>query len=133
MNGLFKSVVIISVVAYGIWFFIPYTWEFLYDDETRTIFQWNNYGSKINPSGPLPYVIGILYFIAAAGLISFRQWARTLFLLLTIVNFLLAPFWGIYISGGYDVMVGYIVILSDGVIITMAYLTSISNEFIKKA
>ena len=131
MRGIFKSTVTISVVAYGILFFMPYFWGHLYDDEIRYVLQWSGYGSKIDLNVPIPYLIGIVYLITSAGLLGFQSWARTIFLLLNVALFLLAPFLGINIYGGYDAMVGQVIALTAGAIITMSYLTSISNEFNK--
>ena len=133
MKSLFSIIVAISAIAYGTWFFLPHFWGYLYDVETIEVLQWDGYGSKINIYGPIPYLIGILYLVSYAGLLAYKTWARNFFLLLTVFSFLSAPFWGIAIQGGYDAMVGYVVSLSDGVIITMTYLSSISNEFNKNA
>lgn len=108
---------------------MPMLWESIYDYETLGGLQWNGYGAKINMDGPIPYVLGAFYLFAAAGLIFYQSWARTLFLLLAITNVLAMLFMGVFAVGGYDAMVGNIIKLLDGAILAMAYLTSVSSEF----
>lgn len=108
---------------------MPLASEYLYDQETLGGLQWAGWGSKINLTGPIPYIIGLLYLVASFGLLAFRAWARTMFLVLTIFTTFSAPFLGLSVQGGYDAMVEYIVSLCDGAILALAYLSSLASEF----
>lgn len=129
MKSIFTGIVILSVVSYAAWFFMPLIWEYLYDYEILNRLQWDGYGGKINISGPIPYLFGIAYLICSFGLVLFKNWARTLFLILTIINVFSAPLWGMSVQGSYDTIPGYIVSLCDGAILSLAYLSGISSEF----
>ncbi len=129
MKSIFSSIVILSVVSYAIWFFLPLSWEYIYDYETLGGLRWAGYGAKINLEGPLPYALGIAYLVSSLGLLFYKNWARTAFLALTIFNIVSAPLWGLNVQGGYDAIPGYIVTLSDGAILSLAYLSGLSSEF----
>ncbi len=133
MKRIFSTTIIVATLLYVVWYFMPFAWEYLYDNETLGGLQWNGYGAKLNLDGPIPYIAGIAYLVSALGMLFYKLWARTLFTLLTISTVISAPFWGVAASGGYDVLVGNIVTLSDGAIIAMAYLTSVSSEFKQSA
>lgn len=129
MRSIFSGIVIFSVAAYVAWFFMPYIWEYLYDYETLGGLQWAGYGSKINLNGPIPYLIACVYLVSSLGLLFYKSWARSLFLVLTIFNIVSAPLWGLNVQGGYDAIIRYIVTLCDGAILALAYLSGISSEF----
>ena len=131
MKSFFSGVVFVSCVLYAAWFFFPIAWPYLYEPETIDILKWSGYGSIINLSGPIPYLIGVAYLVATVGLLLFKNWGRVLFLMLTVVNAASMPLYGIGIQGPYESVIGNIVTVCDGVILAMCYLSSVSNEFQK--
>lgn len=133
MSKIFSGTVAVAFFAYMVWFFMPYGWGYIYDYDVLTGLRWANFGSKIDIDGPVPYLVGFLYVAAYIGLLVYKQWARTLFLVLALFGVISSPFWGLGVQGNYDVMVGSIVTYCDGAIIAMSYLTSVSVRFTENA
>ena len=133
MTSIFSRLVIASAVTYTAWFFIPFAWGYLYDYSILDLLVWNSFGSKVNVNGPIPYIVGLVYVASYFGLLSYKPWGRTLFVVLAIFNIVSTPLWGLQVVGTYDASLGYLVSVLDGAIITMAYLTSVSREFSKNA
>ena len=102
---------------------------YLYDQNTNDALTWNGYGALVPMHDLVPYAFLIAFGVVSIGLIFFKSWARTGFLFLTAIGFLLSPVIGLSVQTGVDSLLSYFINLSDGAILVMAYLTSINNEF----
>lgn len=129
MKGIFRYIVIGSLILYLIWFAMPYSWIYFYKGEELNLLSWANYGAKFDTDGPMPFIILLAYIIVSIGLVLLKKWARTAFLSLTVVSVVLSGIWGFLVSPPVDAALGYIVSMSDGAILTIAYLTSLGGEF----
>jgi len=129
MNKLFNYLVITVIALYAAFIALPFYWHHLYEGETLIAMQWNGWGSLIEPNGIIAWSFAMLNFIALIGLIYFKKWARTLFLVITISTGLISPAFGLIVAAGIDAIVGYYISISYGIIVTMSYFTSVSNEF----
>jgi hypothetical protein len=127
MNKLFQYLVITSILLQAIWYFLPYSWGYIYTEEQLTLLSWHGHESYFDIYGPLPYLITSLYLVAFIGLFIFKKWGRNLFLALTV--FTIFPIWGFLVSPAIDGSIGYLISLVDGAILSIAYLTTVSNEF----
>lgn len=131
MAKIFIGVVLINLLAYIAWFFMPFASGYLYDYDTLDLLSFSGFGAKIDLDGPIPYVIGLIYVVTTFGLLLFKSWARIAFSTLAVFTIISPPLWGVSIQGSYDVMIGSLVSITDGAIISMAFFTSISNDFSK--
>ena len=129
MKRIFQVIVVGGLAMQILWFFFPYTWVYLYSGEELDLLSWHGYGAYIDINGSIPYAILFAYIIVSVGLVSFMKWARITFLLLTIASVLSAPLWGFSVSPGLDGIFGNLLVLADGAILTMMYLTGISGLF----
>ena len=129
MKGIFRYIVIGSLILYLIWFAMPYLWIYFYEGEELNLLSWASYGAKFDIEGPIQYIIVLAYVVVSIGLVQLKKWARTAFLALTVVSIVLSGVWGFLVSPPIDAAIGYIVSMSDGAILTMAYLTSLGGEF----
>ena len=111
------------------WFFLLYLWPYLYSAEEMELLNWTGYGAKFELNGPIPYFFLAASFAASIGLLLFKRWGRTTFVLLICVSVLSTPAWGITVIPALDEGIGYIVALAHGAIIAMAYLTTLGSEF----
>ena len=127
MKKLFQILVLTSIILQVILFFLPYAWEHLHDLEELKLLSWGGYESVFDINGPVPYIVTLLYIIIFAGLAMFKKIARTAFLIITIVTAL--PIWGFGVYSQLDGTIGYLIALADGAILTLAYLTHLSDEF----
>lgn len=129
MKGVFRYIVIGSLILYVIWFAMPYSWIYFYEGEELNLLAWANYGAKFDVEGPIPYIVLLAYTVVSIGLVLLKKWARTAFLALTVGSVVLSGIWGFLVSPPVDAALGYIVAMSDGSILTIAYLTSLGGEF----
>ncbi|MCG7964765.1 MAG: hypothetical protein N0E54_18835, partial [Candidatus Thiodiazotropha taylori] len=63
------------------------------------------------------------------GLVKFRPWARSGFIVLTVVAFLTMPVWGMAVTRPFEGMLANLLVMADGAIIVMLYLTGLAGEF----
>ena len=126
---IFKSLVVISMAAYVTWFCLPFFDVYLYPSDIAEMLTWTGYGGTINTGGTIPYIWLAAYGVVSIGLIYFHPWARTAFVALTVLAVVITPFYGLIIQSSYEGFFTYIMTLSDGAIIAMAYLTIIKDEF----
>lgn len=131
MKNIFKWTVLFSLALYIFYFFMPYLWEFIYDYETLNLLALNGWRSEVPYYNLVSFSFGFVYLIISIGLFLFNIWARTAFFYLTIATIIITPFLGASVMIKYDLMLSQIVTLLDGVILSMAYFTSISDEFKK--
>ncbi len=129
MKRIFQILVVSSIILHIIWFFLPSFWVYIYNKEELSLLSWHGYGSNIDTYGSIPYLGLLGYMVASIGLIFFKKWARTAFLLLTIINIILTSIGGFSVSPAIDGATSYLVSISDGAILTIAYLTSINTNF----
>lgn len=129
MKEIFRYIVIGSMILYLIWFAMPYTWGYFYGREQLNLLSWANYGARFDIEGPIPYIVILAYMVVSIGLVLLKKWARTAFLALTVGSVVLSGIWGFRVSPPLDAALGDIMAMSDGAILTMAYLTRLGGEF----
>ena len=129
MRSIFSTIVILALALFAVSFFMPLAYEYLYAYEAHGGLQWTGFGAKITLDGPVLYIYGLFYLTASVGLLLFKRWARTLFLLLVLVSVACTPFLGLSVVGGYEALVSYILVLAQGAILALVYLSGIGSEF----
>ena len=67
--------------------------------------------------------------VSAVGLWFYLSYARTAFVILLITSFALAPFTGLSVQTGIDMLISQLVIGMDGVILYMYYFSSVADNF----
>jgi len=114
-----------------VYFFIPYFDNFLHEEGTLAALSWSGYNAWISPAAQdiFAYTTLFFYVVASIGLINFKTWSKTFFVVLTIFSILSELLFGFSAITAYDAMLLDIVGILDGAILAMLYFTSISNEF----
>ena len=128
---LFRRLVVISTILFVILWMMPYVdYNWLSKDEAR-LANSDGYGSYI-PKTPVIYLANfIVWLMLSVGLFFYMPIARTGFLVCIVVSLVADFFWGFKVYAPYEVALSGIVTLSDGAILVMAYLTSVSDKFEK--
>ena len=129
MRRIFISIVLATLVSYATWFLTPLFWNHMYDGPVLDALTWNGYGAVISTSGPVPYVLLGIYAIICIGLIKFKYWARSGLVVFVGASVVLSPFWGLSVQYGIDAIFAYILTLGQGAMLTISFLTGLSNEF----
>lgn len=129
MDKLFKSLIVVSTIAYIAWFFQPYNTEYIYDKDTIDALQWAGFGGNYFYLSYFSYVLFVLYLVSAFGMLLYIKRARQLFVILTIINIVSVPFAGLAVSTSIDNFLINITGLCDGAVLFMAFFSSISTNF----
>jgi hypothetical protein len=126
---LFQFVVASSTVIYIVWFFLPYWSGYLSDDEYR-LAEYTGYGAILPVNHFLYYSTGFcLWLISAIGLFFFQNWARHLFLALSLSALAAVSLSGFLVAAPVDAFLLNANLLLDGVILALAYLTPLAASF----
>ncbi len=129
MKQFFRYLVTTTLAAYVVWFCIPFYWESLYEGEIFNALNWNGYGNQLSTSEIVPYLFLVSYGVISVGLVNYKTWARTAFVVYLLVSVISAPFWGISVQYGFETVLAYVLTLGQGAMLAMLFLTSLSNEF----
>jgi hypothetical protein len=129
---LFQTLVVASTASYVIWFFLPQWSSHLSDPEYR-LAELSGFGAVLPVDHPLYYGTWfVLWLIAALALLFFQNWARHLYLVLSVLELILAPFSGFSVQAPLDSLFGSAALLMDGAILAMAYLSPLAQHFENK-
>jgi hypothetical protein len=129
MDKLFRSLVLTSNALYVLWYFQPYNNEFLFEPEVLVALSWIGFGSIELANTVSTLVIGPFFLVVAVGLWFYISYARTAYALLIITNLALAPFIGLSVQTGIDMLISQLVIGMDGAILYMSYFSSVADNF----
>ena len=126
---IFQLLVISSTVFYIVWFFLPYLSGYLSDDESR-LAEYSGYGAILPVHHVLYHSVWFgLWLISALGLFFFENWARHLYLALSLLSLVAAMFSGFVVHAPVDALFLNAIILLDGAILAIAYLTPLAASF----
>lgn len=73
--------------------------------------------------------VTLISVLASVGVVLFRRWGRTLFVLVSVVSLLLVPFEGLYVDVGLTVLVGSVACLIEGMIIALMFFSPLRKMF----
>jgi hypothetical protein len=126
---IFRALVLSSAVLYAFLYFLPFE-SFETDLSRINLLKSDGYAAVLNPQTWL-LTIGIfaLWIVAYVGLFRFQNWARNLYLVLTIWALFATTLYGIRVVSPMEGVLDLAVNLLDGAILAMAYLSSVKNEF----
>ena len=126
---LFQVLVVSSTIIYIVWFFLPYLSGYLSDDESR-LAEYSGYGAILPVHHVLYYSVWFgLWLISALGLFFFENWARHLYLALSLLSLVAAMFSGFVVHAPVDALFSNASLLLDGAILAIAYLTPLAASF----
>jgi len=128
---IFQVLVAAAIVCYVVWFLLPY-WPGYLTDAERQLMDYSGYGATLPVEHPLYYGGWFtVWIIAALGLMFFQNWARHLYLALSLLGLALAPFSGFVVQLPLDSLFTGANVLLDGAVLAMAYLSPLADSFKK--
>ena len=127
---MFRSLVVASATLYVIWYLLPYDSLVGSNMAAVNLMNLDGYGATFN-SDHWFFTNGILvlWVVAALGLWRFRNWARYLYLSLTIWSLVAAILYGIRVSSPIEETLGLVLALLDGGILALAFLSPLRRSF----
>jgi hypothetical protein len=132
MSSLFRTLIIVSNVAYIAWFFQPYYSTGLYTDEIRELLRSDGYSGIdyfLKYSVELGWLLLALYLIASIGMFFYIKVARTLFAVLVAASILIPLLYGVSVQSNIDVVLNTITTMAGAVILYMCFLSSLAGNF----
>jgi len=131
MNKLFRYIVAISTLLFIVSWFLPYYDYMWLTEEELNLANANMVNSYIPNTATFFWVQSIIWVVISIGLFLFIPIARTAFLILMALSIIAVFFSGFYVMPPFQGGINTIIGLCDGVILTMAYLTSVAKCFEK--
>jgi hypothetical protein len=126
---LFRSIVFTSAALYVVSYLLPYE-SFERNSAAVNLLRLDGYAAILNFTGPLPTLgVQVLWLVASVGLLHFDNWARYLYLGLTIWALIAAGLYGIRVTSPLESVLGLAVDLLDGVIVALAFLSPLKERF----
>jgi len=130
MKSLFRAIVLIWIALYAIRF-LPSFWVYAFNRTDVATIQ--SVGSDALLRIELIILINIIfllaYVIVSVGLFYFQNWARSNFVILTILSFLSIMIYGTQVKIEILSMHTYALNLLTGFLIALAFFSNISAEF----
>ena len=129
MDKLYKSLIVVGSTSYVLWFFQPYNTIEIYDAEVFKALAWGGHGAIDILWSPIFYITLILYLFSAVGMWFYINWARNLFVMLTVTYIVMTPIGGISVGTSIDATLIYLTNLSDGALLFMCYFSSVAEKY----
>jgi len=131
MVKIFRILVILSTISYACFIIAPYIdYSFLTEKEID-ILSWDGYQAVYILPEWLVWISILIWIPLTIGMYLFNPIARKIYLVLIIMFFIDTLFAGLFVKTSHEIVLYQLTSFFDGVVLTMAYLTSISNKFEK--
>lgn len=124
----FRALVLLSTLAYIGWFFLPYVFR-PHQGQISSLISHHGYGALFPYTWLVDGPLFLVWLASAAGLLNFQNWARNLFLGLTVIGHLRVAFGGVVVSPGVDAMLIGLIATMDGAILALAYFSPLRSCF----
>jgi len=129
MERIFKNLILASTLLTVIFWVLPLYNYANFSEEEFNVLSWAGFGASIPSNDLIYWSILVIWLITNLGLYFFVKPFKAIFTILLIITGILNLFWGISVLPPIEVTISTLLTLLDGSIITMLYLTSISNKF----
>lgn len=127
----FQILVVAATACYIVWFFLPYGVDYYLTDAEHRLAKLSGYGAVL-PAAQHPIYSGVwfvLWLIAAIGLVFLQDWARHLYLMLSLLASVLILFSGFVVEPSLDALFSSVNLLLDGAILALVYLSPLADSF----
>lgn len=125
----FQILIIAATACYIVWFFLPFWPGYLTDVEQRMT-EVSGYGAVLPVQHPVYYGLWFgLWLIAALGLLFLKNWARYLYLVLSVLGCVSTIFSGFVVQPPLDTLFSTTNLILDGAILAIAYLSPFAARF----
>ena len=120
MDKIFRTLIVVSYLAYLMWFFQPYYETWLLTDLMREMLDadgYNGYDFLLKNSLHIGWFFLVAYLATSIGLYFYIKPARTLFTILFLTSFFLPMFFCMSVQSHIDVILNKIIGFSDDLIL----------------
>ena len=129
MEKLFRYLVVCTTLLYILYWCLPYFDYHWMSNEEIDLANYNTWGAILPNHLIIHWGIFISWVLVSIGLFFFIPIARILFVIMQVTTTVLSLFMGYLILPPFNAALAEVVVLLDGVILAMLYLTSVSTKF----
>lgn len=126
---LFQRLVICSTAFFVGWVSLYWTLEPRLPDATRRALEWNGYGAKLPLSATILWFVALMRVLIAVGLCQFSREARAAFVSVEVFYGVASLLGGLTVSTATGVFLGYLMNLSEGAVLVMAFTPPLRDKF----
>lgn len=127
----FRCLVLVSTVLFIFFWMLPYLGLNFTEDE-KNILSWYGYGSYIPDSKVINWGLFSAWLVLSVGIFFYNRLARSCFLWLLIFTCISCLFWGFKIYTPLETMLSTLISIFDGAMLSLMYLTSLNEKFLKR-
>lgn len=129
----FQTLVVISALLYIAWMVLPHLSR-SFSPEIQKVLASGGYGGASWVTDPRFFLsVGVGKLLSSLGLFLFLSWGRWLLLAVVAVSLASVPFAGVSIGVPLDNIVGYLLSLTDGAILALAFFSPLAEAMRKDA
>jgi hypothetical protein len=130
---VFQTLVVISALLYIAWIGLPHLSR-TFSPDVQKVLALGGYGGASWVTDPRFFLsVGIGKLLSSLGLFLFLSWGRWLLLAVVAVSLASAPFAGVSTGVPLDNIVGYLLCLTDGAILALAFFSPFAEAMHKEA
>lgn len=118
----------ISAVFYIMFMFAPWSYSLL-DPDMQSLLSYGGYGAIFETPEWVFWAQTIITLISYVGMALFRKLYRLLFLVILVVNLILAPIYGASVITGIEVFIIDTSTLLSGFVIGLSFYTRLNEKF----
>ena len=131
MKTIFRALIILTVLIYVIFIAKPYFDSSFHSKDLLDLLAWNGFEALVFLPEWANWIITLIWLPISLGMYCFNKQSRLAYLIAAVFFTLSLPLFGTQVFTGTEIMLYQLIATLDGIILTMAYFTSISDEFTK--
>ena len=129
MRLFFRSLVVTEIFLIVILWTMPFYDHLWLSAEMLDLVRWSGYAAIAPVSDLLYWGSFFLWLLILTGLFLFIRVTRLAFFLYLLVYAMLQILWGVQVSTPIEMFLSSVLGVIDGVLLSMAYFSSVSSEF----
>ncbi len=124
----FRISVVVGVIAYSAYWFLPYTYGYLRAD-VGEVLSYAGYGAIYSGSEVVDLLMFVVWMVGAFGMFFHRKIARNLFLFSIVASLGMAPLYGMFVETSGGVVLIDMAHIAFGMALALAYFSPVKDKF----
>ncbi len=124
----FRTSIIVGVIAYLVYWFLPYTYGYL-DPDIGDILSYAGYGAIYSGNNAVDILMFMVWMVSAFGMFFYRKIARGLFLFSIVASLGMTPLYGVFVETAGGAVLIDIAHIVFGMALALAYFSSVDDKF----
>lgn len=133
MIKLFRIVLVVYLLAYLAWFFFPHVNSVILNEDEYTLLSYAGLGAYFSTPEWGPWFEFTFSIVTIVGLYCLVPVFRQIYVLYLLLNFSLQFSMGMVVLTGIESVILSFLNISEGLLLSLLYLSSVSVEFQKRS